>query len=302
MTLIITYHNNILHWQHARERTHAIDIYQLPMQDITVRHRLLYKYESTMSDSDFLVVPNDPIARHEHALRVLNLRMTSKDTETKLSKPEATSKKSVCDTSKYIDFTTTNKYYGKLFDPIRGKDEAKPLHEHTSASASSDEQKEAMTFEPVTLRFNPESLLKMSNEMVNAKVSGVNQNCNNGSDDNITKHSSTDLHQAQRGNSILDGFGQTYRIMYQNNDPAAPNSNGETYTYPRIPRSSIMKSPDSGKVKATTRLNNSKQSSTTTRASVGEQKRQAGATARSEGGKRKITRNQRGKKQAKTRP
>ena len=118
------------------------------MQDITVRHRLLYKYESTMSDSDFLVVPNDPIARHEHALRVLNLRMTSKDTETKLSKPEATSKKSVCDTSKYIDFTTTNKYYGKLFDPIRGKDEAKPLHEHTSASASSDEQKEAMTFEP----------------------------------------------------------------------------------------------------------------------------------------------------------
>ena len=43
------------------------------MQDITVRHRLLYKYESTMSDSDFLVVPNDPIARHEHALRVLNV-------------------------------------------------------------------------------------------------------------------------------------------------------------------------------------------------------------------------------------
>ena len=216
------YNNMSLYSGNMRERTHAIDMDQLHMQDITVRQRLQYK--STMSDTDFLVVPDDASAQHEHALRILNLRMTSKDTETKLSKPEATSKKSVCDTSKYIDFTTTNKYYGKLFDPIRGKDEAKPPPEDTSAS--SDEQKEAMKFEPVTLRFNPESLLKMSNEMVNAKVSGVNQNCNNGSDDNINKLSSTDVYQARRGNSILDGFGQTYRVMHQNNDPAAPNGNG----------------------------------------------------------------------------
>ena len=96
-------------------------------------------HKPVMSDSDFLAVPNDAFARHEHALRVLNLRMTSKDTETILSKPEATSKKSAYDTSKYIDFTATNKYYGKFFDPISGKDGANlcqriKMHRHQSKS------------------------------------------------------------------------------------------------------------------------------------------------------------------------
>ena len=36
-----------------------------------------------------------------------------------------------------------------------------------------------MAFEPVTLRFN-DSLLKMSNEMVNAQVSSYNQNYSDG--------------------------------------------------------------------------------------------------------------------------
>ena len=58
--------------------------------------------------------------------------------------------------------------------------------------------------------------------MVNAKVYGVNQNYKNGSDDIINKLSSTDVYQARRGNSILDGFGQTYRFCA---DAAVTNGN-----------------------------------------------------------------------------
>ena len=191
------------------------------------------------TNNDSLSIPNNILLQHEHALKVLNLTMNMGDSSMNGTNSSALSGNNTIgeqqyqqeepqsnshDNSNYIDFSETNKQYGNHFN-AKNDVPTPPL-------PATEEQKESKSYEPVQLRFNSASLLKSSTAMEKSARGPVDMN---NSSKNGDSSSSSNYYQAQRGNSLVDSFGETYRIVHQNTDHNSVASDG-AYNYPRVVR------------------------------------------------------------------
>ena len=121
-----------------------------------------------------MLVPSDFMLQHEHALQALNLSINFRGSATNRNSNGGASYKDSnverqqseqgpqnSNITNYIDFSKSNEQYGNYFNN-------NDTEEAAVSSPGSEEQTKSKSFEPVQLRFNSDSLIKVSEAMEKA--------------------------------------------------------------------------------------------------------------------------------------